>query len=299
MKPSFERLKKLMKTKYRLPIAISNFYFGQFLKFRKKSYAHPFWAQIEPTNYCNLKCKMCVQSTDPFLKRGFLSYEDFKIILGKLPFTIGLMLQGFGEPFLNKDLIKMIRYSSNKGYIVETTSNGTLITNSVAEKIITSGLDSITFSLDGAKKESYEFYRIGSNFENVVRNIKNLSELRKKKNSDLKIHINSIVTKRNYNELPSLVDLCGEMNIDEVFLGFMLVQGDFPIEFNTEQKIHPNESKLTNYLQKSLDKAKSLGLKMHVNAFYNGKCDSPWTRIYVNYDGTVTPCCVIIKKNNG
>jgi len=299
MKPTVERLKKLMKVKYRVPFVLSNFYIGQFFKFRKKSYAHPFWAQIEPTNYCNLKCKMCVQSTDPFLKRGFLSYEDFKIILNKLPFIIGLMLQGFGEPLLNKDLVKMIKYSSKKGYIVETTTNGTLITNSVAEKIVNSGLDSITFSLDGATKESYEFYRTGSNFESVIRNIKNLSELRKRRNSNLKIHINSIVTKRNYHELPDLVNLCGEMNIDEIFIGFMLVQGDFPIEFNTEQKIYPNETKLKDYLEKSLERAKMLGLKIHVNPFCGGKCDSPWTRIYVNYDGTVTPCCVIIKKIMG
>lgn len=300
MKITEDRIKKILKTKYRLPFISANYYLNYIQKFRLKTRSFPFWIQIEPTNFCNLKCRMCIQSTDSISKKGFLSFKDFKTIVDKLPFTVGMMLQGFGEPFLNKELIKMIRYASRKGFIVETTSNGLLINEKLSKELVRSGLDIITFSLDGASKETYEYIRVGSDFDKVVNNIKRLVEIRNEVGSNLKIHINSIVMKYNFYELPNLIKLTSELNVDRLFLGFMLTHSDFPEHFNKEQKILENNPNLKKYLKKSLEEAKSKNLKVDINTHLQDlKCDFPWLKIYINYDGTVTPCCTIINKVMG
>lgn len=60
-----------------------------------------------------------------------------------------------------------------------------MLTNSVAEKLINSGLDLMIYSFDGGTKNSYEKMRPGrfkdNNFEDVIKNIKNFAILKKKK----------------------------------------------------------------------------------------------------------------------
>jgi len=59
-------------------------------------------------------------------------------------------LNRFGEPLLHPLLIDMIRYTKEKDIPrVYFTTNGTLLNEALSREIITSGIDSITISLDG------------------------------------------------------------------------------------------------------------------------------------------------------
>ena len=64
-----------------------------------------------------------------------------------------------GEPHLNKSMWKMVRYAKSSGIKdVSTLSNGESMTEKDLYEVVESGLDWISFSVDGMK-ESYDRIR--------------------------------------------------------------------------------------------------------------------------------------------
>ena len=65
---------------------------------------------IEPTNTCNLKCPLCPTGSGKMKRRkGFLSFENFKKIIDEIgDYIYYLTLTNYGEPFLNKNILKII-----------------------------------------------------------------------------------------------------------------------------------------------------------------------------------------------
>lgn len=143
----------------------------------------PLHLDIESTNNCNLRCLMCGRN---WMKEkiGYVSFELFKKIINEaakyhLP---SIKLNYRGEPLLHPDLVKMVKYAKKKGILeVQFNTNGLLLNEKKARELIGAGLDRIIFSFDGATKKTYEKIRIGSNYEKVINNIKNLVRLRNKK----------------------------------------------------------------------------------------------------------------------
>tara|TARA_R110000824_G_C15201806_1_gene675753 strand:- start:811 stop:1671 length:861 start_codon:yes stop_codon:yes gene_type:complete len=68
---------------------------------------------------CAVACKICPQ---PLLSSSysddirFLSFRDFVKVLHKIPKTYRIDFSGYAEPFLNRDCVKMIKYTSDNGY---------------------------------------------------------------------------------------------------------------------------------------------------------------------------------------
>lgn len=134
----------------------------------------PLFLDIEATNICNLKCPHCGSSTKR--RKGFLGISLYKRIIDEgsesdlygCKFHVGLK----GEPLMHNGLPKMIAYAKKKGLIdVYLNTNATLMTTDKTKALLDSGLDRISFSIDGYTKEYYEKKRIGVNFEEVFNNI--------------------------------------------------------------------------------------------------------------------------------
>jgi len=79
---------------------------------------------------------------------------------------------------------------------VQLFSNGSVMDSEKIEKILKSGLDEIIFSIDAAKKETYELIRRGLIFEKIVNNVLNL--IRRREQLRLKNRkLNLILQNRN------------------------------------------------------------------------------------------------------
>ena len=128
---------------------------------------------IESTNHCNLRCVMCPSRSDRVTKRGFMELSLFKKIIDESAESVySVNLHHRGEPLLHKDLPEMIQYCKKKGIYTQIHTNGTLLTRSLSRAILESGLDLISFSMDGYDKRSYESIRAGANFEKTLENIR-------------------------------------------------------------------------------------------------------------------------------
>lgn len=166
--------------------------------------AVPPTVYIELTDICNLECVMCDRQ-GMTRKSGLMKMDLFKKIIDNAAEVNvpSVKLNRFGESLIHPSLVEMIKYSKDKGIPwVYFTSNATLLTEEKSRMLITSGLDSITFSFDGATPETYEKIRIKANYEKVVNNIIYFSNLRKELGRDKpRIVINTVLMRETQDEI--------------------------------------------------------------------------------------------------
>lgn len=142
----------------------------------------PLHVDIELTNACNINCVMC-ERCNMTRKIGFMSLHLFRKIIDQCAlFQIdSVKLNLWGESTLHSDLINMIKYAKNRGILnTQLNTNGVLWNEKLAKSIFESGLDRLTFSLDGATQETYERIRIKSNFGRVITNLNTIFRLKQK-----------------------------------------------------------------------------------------------------------------------
>jgi len=140
---------------------------------------------LEPTNACNLRCRMCPAYGEGVKKSrdtGFIKKDIWVNMLdeiGSWPSPVNLDIHGAGEPLLHPHFFDIVSYAKSKNnIIVGFLCNGTLFNQEKATASMELGVDWICFSVDGAQKEIFEYYRKGAVLEKVEENIRYLLSLR-------------------------------------------------------------------------------------------------------------------------
>ena len=144
----------------------------------------PFVVFVDPSSGCNFKCSFCPSGLLDLIKKsgryqGILKFDLYKKIIDDLnDFQKNikvLRLYKDGEPFLNKNLDKMIQYAkdSKKVDYIDTTTNAALMTPERAGPVLDAGIDKINISIDGMNNKTYlEFTKAKVDFEKIVNNVK-------------------------------------------------------------------------------------------------------------------------------
>lgn len=100
---------------------------------------------LEITNKCNLSCDFCPKTQRA---QAFMSGETFSIILDQIkPFTSYLYLHVKGEPLLHPELDNFLDIAHEKGFQVNITTNGTLISRQQEMLLSKPSVRQINFSL--------------------------------------------------------------------------------------------------------------------------------------------------------
>lgn len=263
----------------------------------------PIKLDIENVSRCNFRCTMCQVSDWPGLKRANdMSFEDFKKIIDKQYGLIEIKLQGMGEPLLQKDeYFKMISYARSKHIWVRTTTNASLLhLNKNYEKLIDSRVNEVQISIDGAKKETFEKIRRGSNFEKVVENCKLINNYCKSKNIE-RTKMWVVVQKDNITELEELVKLSGDMSFTSLVFSLDLTDWGQESWNKHVKNVMLAEDFDLERAANLINMGKERGIKV---AFWNiiekyettnknKLCPWPFERAYVSSDLRIVPCCMI------
>jgi radical SAM protein with 4Fe4S-binding SPASM domain len=146
---------------------------------------------IDTVSYCNLRCSMCVHK-HMSRKKGRMKWELFIKIIDEIAENnknTRVWMVFFGDPFVIKNtkpsIFDMIKYAKDKGLTdVVLNSNGCLMDEDAARKVIESGLNSIYFGVDAATPETYAKLRVGGDYHKTVNNILTLLKLKKELASD-------------------------------------------------------------------------------------------------------------------
>lgn len=140
----------------------------------------PFRLWIETASCCNLRCVMCPNKELAASMKGLMTFDLFRKIIDECRFFANdVYLHHRGEPLLNPAFFDMINYARQAGLKTRFHTNGTLLDEEKAERLLAAGPDLISFSFDGFSKELYEKIRLGAVFEKTLANILRLAILRK------------------------------------------------------------------------------------------------------------------------
>ncbi len=148
---------------------------------RERTARWPDIVQIESTNLCNAKCVFCPRD-EMHRRQGVMDMDLFRKIVDECV-TLGIThvrVHNYGEPFLDKQLVEKVRYAKERGIgEVGMISNGSLISEDIAQGMIDAGLDAINISVDASGKEVFESTRLNLDYDVVIGNIETLVRLRK------------------------------------------------------------------------------------------------------------------------
>lgn len=177
---------------------------------------------IEITNHCNLRCSMC-NFHSPVVpekrRKGFMDKDLGKEILKEIAGfgeDAWVALHGAGEPLLHKGLIEIIEFAQGfENISCGFLTNGVILDKDKTERLISAGISWIGFSLDGIVKGKFEKYRVGSNYEEIMKNV--LYFLERNSITGKKVHtlVNMTVQEEMKEDVEAFIDYWLD-RVDEV-----------------------------------------------------------------------------------
>jgi radical SAM protein with 4Fe4S-binding SPASM domain len=245
---------------------------------------------ICPGNVCNLNCVLCpTGQNDGGREKGLLSLELFKKVMDECgPYLWELDLFNWGEPFLNRQLFEMVRYSKMYKVNVCISTNLNHFNDTICSQLVLSGADKIVVSLDGASQESVSQYQVGSDFSKVIANIKKLVNCKKELNSKTPVITwRFLVNSYNENEIDIAKRLSKEIGVDELkFNKFRCDMGRELLLDNDEQYRNVSNWLPSNESLSYYDYTKKEKKKIR-------NCRWLWLKSSINWNGSVSPCCAV------
>ena len=112
------------------------------------------------------------------------------------------------EPFLYPYINTVLEYACDLGFKVDITTNGTVIKDTDIEFLVSLGLRSIFFSIDGSSPEIDDTIRGKGVFSKTLSTMQKFLAEREVQNSPLKINVNTVLTSINASDIPAIIDLC-------------------------------------------------------------------------------------------
>ena len=234
------------------------------------NYEYPINYNIETTNACNLNCKMCPRR-DSDRPVGFMSFKLFKKIIdeAKKYGPMGFSLHKDGEPLLHPKLFQMIDYikKANHKNTIYLATNGILLDEEKAKRILELGVDKVNISIGAARKETFKELKGINALEKVENNVRQIIKLRAEGKYKTEIRVQIIKMKETIKEVD---------------------------KFKNIWKKYPVKVEIWDFLNWGGARENNLG-----NSAGNGAkpkkrypCYALWFSPAINWDGQVSLCCM-------
>lgn len=223
------------------------------------------YLDIEPTNDCILNCLFCVRRQ---MKRP-VGYMPLKLVeeiskQAKEYGAYGIRLLRWGEPLMHPDIVEMVKIISSYGLLSHITTNGILLDKKMSRNLIDAGLTSINISMQGTTTKEYKLLRNNDYLPLISENIKQLMKMKK---TNPHVHISTTITDETDEDVKRWKKKW-EPYSDSTGVGYTwfrrlkdksLVKDFLPRE-------HPMKHRF--------------------------KCIEVMIKLSIDWDGTVSPCCL-------
>jgi radical SAM protein with 4Fe4S-binding SPASM domain len=217
---------------------------------------------VETTAKCNLYCPMCPRETHKQPKADMTDEVFERLVRDSGKTAEHMMLIGLGEPFMDPQIFERIEFCHRHSISSLLSTNGTFLDERVAARVLDSPLEQLTLSFDGAKKETFEFYRKGAKFEKVRDNFVRFARMKHARRSKLQVVVQMVKMDGNASEVDDFLAFWSAIpGVDQV-------------------RIKADETNLMN---------PDAG---HAAADWKHPCHYLWRGpMYVKQNGDVYPCC--------
>lgn len=187
-----------------------------------------------------------------------------------------------GEPFLRKDIFQIIEHAVNNGLKTEVISNGSLIDEKLALKIISSGLKNIAISVDGARAKTHDFIRGKGSFEKAINGLNQLVKVKRELGRNPQISVWTTIMKENLDELSDIIPLVKDLGVECLVYHPVIVAQDDMQNTSFDAPFWIQRDKL-KVLEEQIDRIESYRSKYDLVAFLH----DPY--LWIKYfDGTLS-----------
>lgn len=134
---------------------------------------------VEPTNGCNLSCHYC-GNKDMIRPWTYMPLELYERMLDEMV-ELGiprLTLHTIGEPTLHPQIADMIAMATERRRCVTMSTNGTLITEELARRIVRAGPEVLNFSADAGDAETLAQSRDGLRLDVLLEGMRRIKRIR-------------------------------------------------------------------------------------------------------------------------
>jgi heme d1 biosynthesis radical SAM protein NirJ len=169
---------------------------------------------------CNLTCKHCYATSANIDFAGELDTEEvFAVMQDLKSFGVSVLILSGGEPLMRPDIFEISRHARELGFYVGLSSNGTLINEDNISDIISVGYDYVGISIDGMRETHDRFRRKEGAFDESIRGIRLCHE------AGLKVGLRFTLTQDNASDLPDLLQLMADEEVDKFYLSHLNYAG--------------------------------------------------------------------------
>lgn len=263
---------------------------------------YPYGIRLEASSICQLKCLSCPTSKGTISKSAveshFLKFDNFKKIVDENSWIKKIELSNWGEIFLNPDLLRIMKYAYEKG-ISLTARNGVnlnTVSKEVLEALVIYQFKYLSISIDGANPETYSIYRRRGDFNQVIENVLQINEYKKKYHSEYpRLRWQFVLFEHNKHELETANCMANKLKMDfSIKLSWdkklaVKVDGrgaifsNRKIESSKEEDEDGTIQKLVSIIQELENKRGHL---------FKSICMQMWLQPQINWDGKILGCCV-------
>lgn len=163
------------------------------------------------TRKCNLHCIHCYSSAGGQDPAEILTTEQAKSFIRDLAdFSVPVILFSGGEPLLREDIFELAQFAREHGMRTVLSTNGTLISNKMAEKIKGAGFAEAGISLDGIGAKNDQFRGKKGAYKAALQGIRNCVAL------SLRVSLRLTITSYNHTEIPAIFDLVEKEGVERV-----------------------------------------------------------------------------------
>ncbi|MHC4453421.1 MAG: radical SAM protein, partial [Planctomycetota bacterium] len=163
----------------------------QYMKNTKNQLRLVFW---ETTAGCNLECIHCrrLDVSMQLAHDDLTTKESFELVDAIAEAGNPILVLSGGEPLFRPDIFDIAKHAVEKGLTVALATNGTLVDEAMAKKIVDSGVSRVSISLDGADAETHDkFRKLKGSFDLAIKGFNNLLKL------GMGMQINCTIAKHN------------------------------------------------------------------------------------------------------
>jgi radical SAM protein with 4Fe4S-binding SPASM domain len=173
------------------------------------------------TQKCNLHCGHCYIDANQTNAPTELTTTEGKQLIDQIA-QLGrsiLVLSG-GEPLLREDIFELADYATQKGLIATLGTNGTLIDDAVARRLLAAGVRKVAISIDSSTPTIHDQLRgvVGA-WNKAIEGVHACNR------NGIGVQFNITMTQQNHADLDPILDLAKSLNVEGVHLFFLVPTG--------------------------------------------------------------------------
>lgn len=192
---------------------------------REAPLARPVRFDFAVTERCNLACLHCITHAPTRTREGTARTLTPRVVDALRDDLAYARYAGFvhgGEslsaPIFWELLGALRKARGREPYVAHLLTNGLLLSEGTAARLVEAGVNSLSVSLDGATAEVNDAIRVGGRFERITQQIAAVTRLRRANGWDVRMGLSYVALEGNVHQLTSFVELAAELGVDWVKL---------------------------------------------------------------------------------